>query len=713
MTLWLIDRNRKRHRLIDPSFAPSFYVDGPESRLRALAQRLESTWPVTCRITERVSLFDRKALRVLEVSVLHPPAFQRIVRLVHRFDSSLRLYNSDLMLTPLYCWERNIFPLAKLEVETDEPGKVTAIECRDDEWALDYELPPLETMHLRLEGLSRVDPRHGRHGAIEVEIDGRQEVLDDNDEPVFLGIHRLLKQHDPDLILTEWGDSTLLPSLQQQAKRHGFQLALNRDRQPVQRSRARSYMSYGRMLFKGSATTLLGRLHVDTKNSFIAGQCDLNGLWELVRVTKLPVQYAARTTTGTGISYMQMEQAYRDGVLIPEQKAEPEDPKHPDELLAADRGGLVFLPRLGFFTNVAELDFASEYPNIMARFNVSPETVNCPCCPEAPQVPELGYRVCRKRRGITSRVVEGLIEKRKHYKEHMTSDNGYKQRREALKWLLVCCFGYTGYKNARFGKIEAHEAINAISREKLLVAKEIAEEQGFRVLHALVDSLYVQKEDATRKDYEQLAQEIEKRTRLPLALEDVYRYVMFLPSKQYSEIPVPNRFFCVGEDGELKVRGLECRKHDTPPIVVRMQQEVMAILAEAYDWEIYCRRLEEAREVFEEYQEKLEDSSVDIEELVISKRLTRAPQDYRKDNHTAIVARQLHRAGVNLRPGENVEYILTGTGDVFAEERVRAFTLWEGWRGYDVKRYQELLQEAFEPFEHFAEQTALPERKTS
>ena len=295
----------------------------------------------------------------------------------------------------------------------------------------------------------------------------------------------------------------------------------------------------------------------------------------------------------------------------------------------------------------------------------------------------------------------------------MTSDNGYKQRREALKWLLVCCFGYTGYKNARFGKIEAHEAINAISREKLLVAKEIAEEQGFRVLHALVDSLYVQKEDATRKDYEQLAQEIEKRTRLPLALEDVYRYVMFLPSKQYSEIPVPNRFFCVGEDGELKVRGLECRKHDTPPIVVRMQQEVMAILAEAYDWETYCRRLEEAREVFEEYQEKLEDSSVDIEELVISKRLTRAPQDYRKDNHTAIVTRQLHRAGVNLRPGENVEYILTGTGDVFAEERVRAFTLWEGWRGYDVKRYQELLQEAFEPFEHFAEQTALPERKIS
>src|SRR5260370_36209985 len=105
---------------------------------------------------------------------------------------------------------------------------------------------------------------------------------------------------------------------------------------------------------------------------------------------------------------MQMELAWRDGVLIPEQKAEPEDPKSPDELLAADRGGLVFVPKLGFFPNVAELDFVSEYPSIMARFNISPETVNFPCCPETPRVPELGYRVCRQRPGAATAAVGRL-----------------------------------------------------------------------------------------------------------------------------------------------------------------------------------------------------------------------------------------------------------------------------------------------------------------
>ena len=47
----------------------------------------------------------------------------------------------------------------------------------------------------------------------------------------------------------------------------------------------------------------------------------------------------------------------------------------------------------------------------------------------------------------------------------------YKQRQTALKWMLVTCFGYLGYKNARFGKIEAHEAVTAYGRDKLLAPK--------------------------------------------------------------------------------------------------------------------------------------------------------------------------------------------------------------------------------------------------
>ena len=749
---------------------------------------------VKCAWAAKTNIWDGRELRVLEVAVHHPTQFAALVRFVHRYDSGLRLYNSDLMLAPMYCWQKGVFPLARVEVEEREgredeatsaaglkprpsagatagtalgsevlPGEVRAIRCCDDEWAVNYALPPLRIMRVRMDGLSNVDPQHGRRGALEVEIDGEWQVLDDAEEPVALGLERLLRVHDPDMILSEWGDSTLFPALIRQAGKLGLTLSLNRDAHPAEHRRARSYMSYGRILFKGSTTTMFGRLHVDTQNSFIAGQCDLEGLWELTRVTKLPVQYCARTSTGTGISYMQMELAYRDGVLIPEQKAEPETPKHPDELLKADRGGLVFLPRLGFFTNVGELDFVSEFPSIMARFNISPETVNCGCCPEAPRIPELGYRVCQRRRGITSRVVERLIRKRQEYKRQMAgavpivgavrepppqavilseaknlalsvfetvrdpsssrgcgtpqddnlkavsaacktppSPHAAKERRAALKWLLVCCFGYTGYKNARFGKIEAHEAINAVAREKLLVAKETAEARGYRVLHALVDSLYAQRDDATRADYENLSQEIERCTGLPMAVEAVYRYVVFLPSKQSPEIPVPNRFFCVPEEGEVKVRGLECRKHDTPLLVARMQREALEVLAEAHDFESYGRKLLEAREVLARYLAQLEAGNVNLEELVINRRLTRSPGDYRQASSTAIAAKQLERSGVKLRPGETLQYIITGAEAELPDDRVRAWTLWEGWHGYDVKNYQKALRDAFEAFEHFA-----------
>ena len=279
--------------------------------------------------------------------------------------------------------------------------------------------------------------------------------------------------------------------------------------------------------------------------------------------------------------------------------------------------------------------------------------------------------------------------------------SNYKLRRSALKWLLVCCFGYTGYKNARFGKIEAHESINALAREKLLVAKETAEQQGFRVLYALVDSLYVQKEGVTNEDYERLGRHIEQRTNLPMALEAVYRYVVFLPSKQNAEIPVPNRFFCVSEEGEVKIRGLECRKHDTAPLVARMQREALAILAEARDYESYCRKLEEAREVLDRYLARLETGSIGMEELVIRRRLTRSPNDYKHASATAIAAKQLDRAGVKLRPGEMIEYLVTDVDSNYADDRVRALTLWESWRGYDIKRYKEALEDAFKPFEHY------------
>jgi len=176
-----------------------------------------------------------------------------------------------------------------LEKMVPAEDRIQSIACRDDEWTLDYEMPPLKIMQIRLAGLSGIDPAHGRHAALEIEMDGTCWELDESGEPPALGFARLLKREDPDVILSEWGDSTILPLLRQQAQRLRFSLPLNRDESAsIHQSRGRSYTSYGRILFKASATTLFGRIHVDKQNSFISEKCDFAGLWELARVTKLP-----------------------------------------------------------------------------------------------------------------------------------------------------------------------------------------------------------------------------------------------------------------------------------------------------------------------------------------------------------------------------------------------------------------------------------------
>lgn len=105
----------------------------------------------------------------------------------------------------------------------------------------------------------------------------------------------------------------------------------------------------------------------------------------------------------------------------------------------------------------------------------------------------------------------------------------------------------------------------------------------------------------------------------------------------------------------------------------RMQHEVLATLAEAHDFESYVCKIETARIVLASYQERLSSGDVDIQELVVSKHITKEPQDYQKAGVTAIAAQQLFGSGVKLRPGQTVEYIITNSECSVPNDRVRAF----------------------------------------
>ena len=702
MSVWLIDREGRAHELRD-SFSPRFYVQGSSDRLRDLsASLIGKRAPVKLRMTERIDLFLDRKIEVLEVRVTVPGQLPRLFHQASRAFPDLTYYDADIPLPQRYVLERELFPLAYCAVD-EEQGTIQRIEALDTPWDVDYELPPLRVMTLRLDGdlkdPSRSIRNQGNQGDLLVEIDQRRYRFPRRrGRQLVLGMRHLLERFDPDVLITAYGDNYLLPRLLRLSRHYGIRLPLNRDsKQTVQHKGAHSYFSYGRMMFRNEQHTLFGRWHLDRQNAFLTNYYGLDGILEIARVSGLPVQTVARVSTGTGISAMQVATAQRRGVLVPWQKRQPESLKTGLDLFAADKGGLVYNPIAGLYEDVAELDFTAMYPSIMVHYNVSPETVMAQCC-EGEEVPELGISICRHRVGLVPETLAPLLEKRNRYKtmiRELSADDPKRQpferRYSAHKWLLVTCFGYLGYKNARFGRIEAHEAVNAYGREVLLQAKELVEEAGFRVLHLYVDGLWIQKAGAGQADYDRLLKQIQTQTGLRVALEGVYNWLAFLPSRTEPRVAVANRYFGAYKDGSVKVRGIEARRHDTPPFIKNTQLEMLALLSRAQGIDGFRAAVPRVVAYAQEKLGALRSGAIPAKDLVVTHRLSRAPKEYRVLTPAARVALQLTQAGVELSPGEMMRFVY-----VPGPEKVRA---WEGGLGeqtYDVGAYVELLTRAVE-----------------
>jgi DNA polymerase-2 len=165
---------------------------------------------------------------------------------------------------------------------------------------------------------------------------------------LLIQLQATLRRHDPDLILTRWGDTWLFPTLLAASQACGVAFNPNRDegRAPQQRP-GRSYFTYGQVVYRGEQVHLYGRWHIDQQNSLMIGAYGLDGILEQARVTGLPVQEIARKSPGAGITARQIVTALQRGVLTPYQKQQAEAFKTARELLRADRGGLVYQPLMG------------------------------------------------------------------------------------------------------------------------------------------------------------------------------------------------------------------------------------------------------------------------------------------------------------------------------------------------------------------------------
>jgi len=704
--LWVKDERTRRVEPISVPYRPPFLVDGPRRLLEELAHDLDDDPDVAGLAwrKEVTTFYETKPRRVLAVTATRNDARRRLAGGIDRRGEYRRFLLYDVDMTPgqMYHLAHGTYPFAP--VDRDSGAFVATMPAE----ATDVPAPPLvvapfavELVGHRRGAVVPADPRLSAVRLGDARIEG--------EEPELLrALSTELDRLDPDVLLSDDGDGFDLPWLYERARANGLTprtFSLGRLPAPlVATSGARTFVSYGRIYHRPAAFPLPGRFHVDRESSFVYDDAGIDGLVDAARLSRISLQTVARQSPGTAFTAMEIAQALRLGVHVPWKKNRPESFKSARRLVDADRGGVILVPPPGVFDLVDEFDFASLYPHIMVRHNLSAETLECACCPDSPErAPGLGYRSCQKRVGLIPRTLGPLLARRLAWKrDAANADLPEVERRKAsqrakmLKWVLVTAFGYQGYRNARFGRIECHEAINAYARDLIARLVPVAEAAGYRVRHGLVDSLWLTPVDRDHPpDGPAFAESVSRTFDLPLNYEGRYRWIVFLPTVE-GDVGVPNRYYGRYESGEFKLRGIGLRRHDTPELVRRFETELLAMLGRATSADEVRALVPRLLARADAFADAVRTGTWPREELLIAHRVARRAEEFVAFTDTTAALRQLQDVGVERGPGETVRYLVADRRSRSWRDRVRVAERLTGDERYDSDAYLELLARSAE-----------------
>ena len=565
------------------------------------------------------------------------------------------------------------------EHEAHAPGVVSLYDVDLDpqfRYCLDTGRDPVADRELRTLSLSLPDPALADADVTALSVDG--EPAGDSEAAVRERVEHLLTEWDPDVLVCS--SAEIVPLLAATGvdlgRRPGYEKLAG----------ASTYTSYGRVGHSPARYDVPGRVLVDRSNSFLLGHSSLAGLQYFVDEAGKPLQELAHDSIGGVLTAIEIREARERDVLASWQKRQTEGWKDLDTLQAADRGGFTFQPEADVHESVHELDFASLYPSIIREYGVSPETVCCDCHDRA-DVPELGYSLCDDD-AFLGDVLGNLLDDRQSWKRRIAAgeddDGTIAAKAETVKWVLVSCFGYQGYRHAKYGRIEVHEAINAYAREIVLRAKEAFERAGWRVVHGIVDSLWVTADpEREQRPVAAVAREVSDDVGIELEHEGRLDWVAFCPRKRASGAALM-RYFGRWTDGGYKYRGVEARQRTTCDFVADAQRD----LIEVFDRE---RSAAAVVETLRGHLARLRRGDVATTGLTIRQRVSKPAGAYQQSTRAKAALQRAEKLGLERHPGQSVEYVIVDD-DREGTERVRL--AFEDGDDYDADCYADRLVRA-------------------
>ncbi len=370
---------------------------------------------------------------------------------------------------------------------------------------------------------------------------------------------------------------------------------------------------------------------------------------QLSQVSGLPLDQVMAASVGFRLEWRLIREAYKLNELVPNRVERREE---------SYTGAIVLKPKPGIHENVAVLDFASMYPNIMVKYNVGPDTLVRPGEPYDPNevyvAPEVGHKFRKNPPGFFKKVVEKFLDIRRRIKEEMKryppDSPEYRlldERQKAVKVLANATYGYMGWTHARWYCRPCAESITAWGRTIIRRAIEIARSMGLEVIYGDTDSLFVKYREGV---VEELIRKLQEELGFEIKIDKIYRKVFFTEAKK--------RYVGLTIDGKIDVVGFEAVRGDWSDLAKETQVKVAEIVLETGDVE---KAIEYVRKIIED----LRKGNVELRKLIIWKTLTKRPEEYAAEQPHVTAARIMEKMGYKVSPGMKIGFVIVkGSGPI-------------------------------------------------
>ena len=707
--IWGLDEKGKKILIVDRNFKPHFYVLPKNFEdAEILAGKIKNEIRDAIEVLVEDKKYFGKPVKAVKVILNNLENVEHNVKTLLKNPLVKEVLHDDLRYSSLYLVEQGLKPCGwhKVKVEKFKPIHNVKVDdfylAKSKPESLEkFDLPPLRLLAFSAIYHTKIgSPNPERDPILVISTltnEGEKKIFmakDEDDKDLLVSFVDYVQKFDPDIIVGYNSNRIDFPYMLQRSKKLGIKLALDR-------VNAEPHTSvYGHV-------SIVGRLNIDfldlaedmpevkvktlenvaaflgvekieppikiseteihqywedkNKRKALADFCEyrttlvkkvsdsmLNFVFQLSNLIGIPADFVCAAAVGFRVDWYLIRKALALNELIPKRVEQPFYPY---------KGGMVLEPKPGLHENVAVLDFSSMYPNLMVKYNLSPDTY---LKPEEPVekvyvAPEVGHRFRVEPPGFYKQVLLELIEARRKIQKQMAkleADNPlYKildARQRSIKVITNATYGYCGWRGARWYVSEVAEATAAWGRKTIMETIELAKKIGLEVVYGDTDSVFVKYDEEKIRKF---LGEVEKKVGLEIRPDIVYRRILFTEAKK--------RYAGLLPDGKIDVVGLEVARGDWCEAAKQVQEKVLEIILR----EVNPKK---AAEFVRNYTEKLREGISQLEPFIIWKTITKPIKDYQVKAPHVEAAKKLIRSGWNLMLGDKIGYVIVkGEGKLY------------------------------------------------